>query len=359
MGVEPGRPGAVRLMTIHSAKGLEAPVVFLADPTGNNPGPRDYCVDRESEPPRGYFRVARKFGNFGDEEIARPPGWDAMQETEKRFDEAEKVRLLYVGATRAREMLVVGVKKTGTGKPSGPWCSLHPYVEKELPQPSGPVREAGPEPSRLPEELEQARRRRSESRSKCAAAGYAVSSVTAVAHAEKERPFREQTGKGMSWGSAVHRLLEALMRDASLELRAYAANVLAEEGRPAEDLDELVRLVEAVRGSPLWKRALAAKSRMVEVPFALTVPSAELGASAGPAETLLTGALDLVFEEEDGWRIVDYKSDTIAGNLDDLVAFYKPQIAHYRRYWQQLTGRPTKAGLFFVSTGQEIWLDEP
>ena len=103
--------------------------------------------------------------------------------------------------------------------------------------------------------------------------------MTAVAHAGEERPFRERTGRGMSWGSAVHRLLEALMRDASLDLRAYAANVLAEEERPADDLDEIVRLVEAVRASPLWKRALAAKSRIVEVPFALTVPSAELGTS--------------------------------------------------------------------------------
>ena len=56
--------------------------------------------------------------------------------------------------------------------------------------------------------------------------------------------------------------------------------------------------------------------------------------------------------------IVDYKSDTIAGNRDDLVAFYAPQIAHYRRYWQKLTGRPTRAGLFFVATGQEVWLEE-
>jgi len=148
------------------------------------------------------------------------------------------------------------------------------------------------------------------------------------------------------------------MRDASLDLRAYAANVLAEEDREPGDLEEALRTVEAVRASPLWKRALAAKSRMVEVPFALTVPSADLGRNTGPEETLLTGALDLVFEEEEGWRIVDYKSDTIAGNLEDLVAFYKPQIAHYRRYWQQLTGRPTKAGLFFVSTGQEVWLEK-
>jgi ATP-dependent helicase/nuclease subunit A len=183
-----------------------------------------------------------------------------------------------------------------------------------------------------------------------------VTSVTAVAHAAAERPFHERTGKGLSWGSVIHRLLEAVMRDESLDLRAYASNVLSEEGRPSEDLDEAVGLVEAVRSSPLWKRALEARQRFVEVPFALNVPSETLGISGGPVETLLTGALDLVFEEEDGWTIVDYKSDTIAGNLDELVAFYEPQIAHYRRYWQQLTGRPAKAGLFFVSTGQEVWL---
>ena len=88
------------------------------------------------------------------------------------------------------------------------------------------------------------------------------------------------------------------------------------------------------------------------------VPSADLGATPGPARTLLTGALDLVFEEEEGWTIVDYKSDAIAGNLDAIVAFYRPQIAHYRRYWKRLTGRPTRAGLFFVESGQEVWLEE-
>ncbi|HKF43823.1 MAG TPA: UvrD-helicase domain-containing protein [Thermoanaerobaculia bacterium] len=359
MGVEPRRPGAIRLMTLHSAKGLEAPVVFLAEPLGGDLPGRSYFIDRSADPPAGFFRVARRPEGFGgDIEIARPFGWDAMERTEERFDEAEKTRLLYVGSTRAEEMFVASFKMMAGGRAGGPWEALSLSIDKALPQVPAPPRPSATLPTRLAEDLDAARRARAEKRATSSAAGYSVASVTALAHAGQDRPFRESTGRGFSWGSAVHRLLEAAMRDAGLDLRALAANVLAEEGRDPSDLDEACRTVEAVRASPLWKRALAAKTRMVEVPFALTVASAELGGKDGPSETLLTGALDLVFEEEDGWKILDYKSDTVAGNLEELVAFYRPQVDHYRRYWQKLTGRPTKAGLYFVGTGQEVWLDE-
>jgi ATP-dependent helicase/nuclease subunit A len=160
----------------------------------------------------------------------------------------------------------------------------------------------------------------------------------------------------MSWGRVVHRLLEGAMKDPGIDLRLFARNVLADEERSASEVDEAVRLVEAVRASPLWRRALAAGRRLAEVPFALMVKSADLGIpTGGPAETLLQGAIDLAFEEDSGWILVDYKSDTVAGNLEELTAYYSPQIELYRRYWQQLTGRPTKAGLYFVQTGEEVW----
>jgi ATP-dependent helicase/nuclease subunit A len=159
----------------------------------------------------------------------------------------------------------------------------------------------------------------------------------------------------MSWGRVIHRLLEGAMKDPGLDLRLYAANLLVEEERPAGEVDEVVRLVEAVRGSELWKRALASPRRYTEIPFALMAAREDLGLSEGPPQTLLQGAIDLVFEEDSGWTLVDYKSDTIAGNLDELVSFYSPQIELYGRYWKKLTGRPTRAGLFFVQTGDEVW----
>ncbi len=356
MGARPGRRGAVRLMTVHGAKGLEAPVVFLADPRRERDRPTRFWIDRSSPRARGHWRIIRETEGFGVVEIAQPRGWDRMCETEEAFEAAERSRLLYVAATRAREMLVVSIWKQGKSENAhGPWSPLAPYLAEDLREPGTPAAAEPPPPlTRLPEELSAFARRRQARRQQSARSTYAVTPVTHVAHVGP-RPAWERTGRGMSWGRVLHGLLEALMRDPSLDARAYAANLLADEERPAGDLEELVRTAEGVRASDLWKRASAAPRRLVEVPFALMARREELGLPDGPSETLLQGAIDLVFEENGTWTLVDYKSDTVGDKLDDLVAFYTPQIAIYRRYWERLTGSPTRAGLFFAEARQEAW----
>jgi ATP-dependent helicase/nuclease subunit A len=360
MVTRPGRSDVVRLMTLHRAKGLEARVVFLADPTDSNPPLPKAWIDRSTDPPRAHVVVERKTGPFSKEEIARPLDWDEKCAREQEFLEREDERLLYVAATRAREALVVSFRKNKNGAIGGPWARLDPYVRRELPRPAAPpppvIRRGG---VGLGHDLEDFRSRRAQRLAAGSVPTYSVTSVTALAHAAvdaAERPFASATGRGMSWGSALHRLLEAAMRDPQLDLPAYAANVLAEEDRPPEDLEDAIAAVEGVRRSALWKRALSAKTCLVEVPFAVTLPvTAE---PARPSETILSGAIDLVFEEPAGWVLVDYKSDTISDNLEALVRFYEPQLAYYRRVWRDLSGRPTRAGLFFLHTGQEVWLEE-
>jgi ATP-dependent helicase/nuclease subunit A len=367
MTTEPGRPHAVRLMNLHRAKGLEAPIVFLADPTADWREEADCWIDRDAEEPQGYFPVVKsqeKRGGGSERVIvAQPTGWSEMAEVEKRFVAAERLRLLYVAATRAGNTLVVS-SQTRDGAPAarGAWKRFLPFLRHPL----GDVAAARRAASGLPaaaaapvaaETLEDFRDRRRARAAAAAAPSLSVTSVTRIAHAAvEETPFASRTGRGMSWGRVIHRLLEGSMRDPALDLRTYAANLLAEEERPEGDAAEAVRLVEAVRASPLWARARRARRTLVEVPFALTVASAELGSTEGPPETLLTGAVDLVFEEDGGWVLVDYKSDTIDGNREALVRFYSKQIEIYRRFWSELTKRPTRAGLFFVQTGEEVWL---
>jgi ATP-dependent exoDNAse (exonuclease V) beta subunit len=93
--VEEGTEG-VRAMTVHKAKGLEFPVVILADPTC--PAARD-APSRHVEPSRRLWLeplcgcVPAELLEAADEELRR--------------DQAEETRVVYVAATRARELLVV------------------------------------------------------------------------------------------------------------------------------------------------------------------------------------------------------------------------------------------------------------
>jgi ATP-dependent exoDNAse (exonuclease V) beta subunit len=95
--VEEGTEG-VRIMTVHKAKGLEFPVVILADPT---------CAATR-EPPTRHVDAKRRLWVEALCGCA-PPELIEQHEDEARRDREEAVRLTYVAATRARDALVVPV----------------------------------------------------------------------------------------------------------------------------------------------------------------------------------------------------------------------------------------------------------
>jgi ATP-dependent exoDNAse (exonuclease V) beta subunit len=96
--IEQGTEG-VRMMTVHRAKGLEFPVVILADPT---------CSATRDDPSR-HVVPAR---NLWLEPLCGcvPVELLEVADEELRRDRAEAVRLAYVAATRARDLLVVPVR---------------------------------------------------------------------------------------------------------------------------------------------------------------------------------------------------------------------------------------------------------
>ncbi len=113
---------AVRIMNLHKAKGLEAPVVFLACPCGESDYDATQYIDRSADPAAGYFTISKSIGEFKTEVIAQPLGWGEMNERERAFSNAEKDRLLYVAATRPKQMLVISLYPDQPAK--CPWTPL-------------------------------------------------------------------------------------------------------------------------------------------------------------------------------------------------------------------------------------------
>jgi ATP-dependent helicase/nuclease subunit A len=97
-----GENGLVRVMTVHGSKGLQSPIVILADATGDPDGGKTRPVDL-IEPASGK---AVPMLPFRAEERAGPIA--AATEAAKAADKQEHWRLLYVAMTRAEEALYIG-----------------------------------------------------------------------------------------------------------------------------------------------------------------------------------------------------------------------------------------------------------
>ncbi|MBI4521707.1 MAG: PD-(D/E)XK nuclease family protein, partial [Gemmatimonadetes bacterium] len=353
--LEPGRQDVVRVMNLHKAKGLEAPVVFLADPLAGVKARAGVRVIREGPRATGYLRLGRTWGEGQWDELAEPAGWEEHAAAELAYVEAEEKRLLYVAATRARDLLVVS-RWAKSGKGERPWESLAPYLSsaRELKVPPA----VAVKPRALPDLSAGARAAadaaRRAAREAAAQPSWVVESVTGIAHrgGPYGHPVSEgrtrEPDTGMAWGSLIHALLEHAMRG-PLRDRAHLerlANWLTLENHELRQVvPEALDTVEGVMASEFWQRALAAEERLVEVPFAVRMEE------PGAAPRLLHGVIDLAFRTPGGWELVDYKTDQ--ATIDSLAARYRGQVQAYGRQWAVATGgRLSSVVIYAVRTGE-------
>lgn len=299
--------------------------------------------------------------------IAQPIGWSEMNERERAFSNAEKDRLLYVAATRPKQILVISLYPDQPAK--CPWTPLVVGMDlaRELDVPAmKPETKAELAEGPDLQGVSDARKLRVEAISEPT---YAVLSVTSQTKASGDTPEWSAEGKGMAFGSVVHRTLELLGKGLPESELEDTIRFLADEEDMAEDfISEAARVVRNVTASELWQRSLRARRRLFEVPLMIRKNADEVGrisnvgdagsevaaASEGTGSiqhAYVRGVIDFLFEEEDGWVIVDFKTDSVTEEkLQSFIDFYRPQVQAYASEWEQTFGyRVKEAGLYFVS----------
>lgn len=355
INMAPWENDTVRIMNLHKAKGLEAPVVFLANPGKSVSRPPEKHINRAGGTPKGYF-VIKKVSGYSSDIIGQPLQWEEYAETESKYLEAEEIRLLYVAATRAKNLLVVSTYPEKAE--ASPWKALHGHLAG-VPELEGYEGVSGkpdgnPESRLSGQDLEKARTQFLGPGSTINNPSYSLKSVTSIAKGAGEGPERNETGYGLSWGRVVHRVLEACAVRMPANIELFVDNIMAEEGRSAGEKDEVIVLVNQVVRSGLWERMLKSKRRFVEVPFSVMEADPE-----NRGDRIVSGVIDLVFLEDDGWVIADYKTDNVDNQeyLDDLVRYYTPQVEMYKDYWVQLSReKVSEAGLYFTSLNKWVTL---
>jgi ATP-dependent helicase/nuclease subunit A len=349
---------AVRIMTVHGAKGLQAPVVVLADAT--RPLPRDdaahvmLALDSDAPVPVFHGGKAGRLGLVADEAAALAAA-----------TRAEHWRLLYVALTRAEDLLFIGgalgVRDSGVA-PEGSW---HAAIERAMittwdmpteddpawgavrihragtlsqPEPSRaalPPAAAVPEWARTPAPVE-VRPPRPLSPSAIAADDVAQPPPGPAAAAAARR------------GQLLHTLFERLPDVPPDERAAVAAAWLA---RAAADLDAATRerlATTALRivGDPAFADVFGPDS-FAEAPIAATV-----------GDIVIAGTVDRLLVTPTRVRVIDFKTGAaVPATAAEVAPYHLKQMAAYVAALGVIfPGRRIEAALLYTHAARLIAL---
>jgi ATP-dependent helicase/nuclease subunit A len=349
----------VRVMTVHGAKGLEAPVVILADtttpPQGWHP-PRLLPLHRRPAPPGApcpLVWAGPKAADVGAMAEAREAALDSARD--------EYRRLLYVAMTRASERLIVCGADGERKRPEGCWYdlvrdALEPHLASEAADDGeGEVRryrkwpEAGEvdrpaaavaaPPMALPDWLATAVKTAPASAMPIAPSDFGEERAATEPHR-----FGAARQHALMRGSVVHRLMQSLP-DLPPDRREEAARRYLARRREfaAAERDEIAGQVLALVADPRFAALFSPGSR------------AEVSIAGRLGDRPLAGQVDRLAVTPDAVLIADYKTNRPAPlTLDEAHrshAGYIEQLALYRAVLLRLyPDRPVRAALLWTDT---------
>ena len=343
----------VRVMTVHGAKGLEAPLVILADTMTPPAGPRQPRLVTLSG---GAVVWAGKKAD--DSSAMAGVRLAALAEARDEYR-----RLLYVAMTRAADRLIICGADGERKRPDGCWydlvrAALDPRLAEETDggekvlrfrqtaaepaavAPAGvPAKTAEPE---LPSWLRQA----------------APVQAPRPAPLAPSSAFDEEIGqtmpgtagdrqKALQRGQIVHRLMQSLPDIAPSTRRSALEHYLGNTARdlPPDERAEIARHALAILEDNKFADVFAPGSRP-EVPIIgrISRPDGE--------PLLVAGQVDRLIATDKAVLVVDYKTDSVVPErLDDVPAAYVAQLALYRAVLTRIyPGKLVRAALIFTTT---------
>ena len=368
-----GDRSTVRIMNLHKVKGLEAPVVFLACPYGDSDHDVELHIDRSSNDVTGYMGVYGKKGKYTRPFFANPTNWDELTERESKFLTAESLRLRYVAATRAGAALII--TRRGSGRGNSMWKHFHQHLasEREI----GDFYQAAiPAKDQISVTMDEVNQAQQDIEARISLASrptydawrakeFALSHVAAMPttvetskedkESEAEADGQIEDGEhGVEWGTLIHTLLQLAMENPEADLKRAFKTARGDDDFQTKYGELAETTVRGVMQSDLWLRAQQSERRLIEVPFQVLQERMTDPGTIMP--TILRGTVDLIFKENDGWILVDYKTDIVtAGTLQRVVEKYAPQLRIYSESWKECTDEAViEAGLYLVRLNKYV-----
>jgi ATP-dependent helicase/nuclease subunit A len=342
----------VRVMTVHGAKGLEAPLVILADTMTPPAGPKQ---------PR-LLQLSRKAVIWAGRKADDSPAMANARRAALTEAGDEYRRLLYVAMTRAADRLIVCGADGERKRPDGCWYdlirrALDPYLIEEtdgdekvrrfrktavtaitapaaltktptkLERPEFPLwlRQTAPIQSSRPAPLSPS-------------SAFAQDISRAAPEAARDRQ------KALQRGQIVHRLMQSLPDLPQAARRPALERYLANAARnlSANEQTEIARQMLGIVEDSNFAEVFAAGSRP-EVPIVGRI------ARTGGEPVLVSGQVDRLTVSADDVLAIDYKTDSIVpAQPENVPAAYVTQLALYRGVLRQIyPAKRVRAALLF------------